>query len=89
MVKIWIMTTIPFSNAKSHLSEIADRVEATHERILVTRNGHPSFVLINPDDLDALEETIAILRDDELARSLRKSRTEASKGMRLRLKDEV
>ena len=81
--------TLPFSEVKAHLSELADRVEGQHDRILVTRNGRPSFVLMSPDDLESLEESLDILRDDELMKSLRKSRREASQGKRLRLRDHV
>lgn len=83
------MTTLPFSEAKAQLSDLADRVEDEHERILVTRNGRPSFVLMSPDDLEALEETLDILRDDELVASLRRSRREAAAGKRLRLDEHV
>lgn len=71
---------IPFSEAKVHLSELADRVEREHARVLVTRNGRPSFVLVSPDDLDALEETLDILRDTELVASLKRSQEEAAQG---------
>jgi antitoxin YefM len=81
--------TIPFSEAKAHLSEIADRVERQHERILVTRNGRPSFVLVSPDDLESLEETLDILKDDELMASLRRSRSDGQRGRRVRLRDHI
>jgi prevent-host-death family protein len=71
---------LAFSEAKAHLLEVAERVELEHERVLVTRNGHPSFVLVSPDDLDALEETIDILHDPELVDSLRRSREQAARG---------
>jgi antitoxin YefM len=77
--------TLPFSEAKAHLSELAERVELQHERILVTRNGRPSFVLVSPDDLDSLEETLDILRDPELVASLATSRGEADRGETLPL----
>lgn len=83
------MTILPFSEAKAQLSELADRVEAEHDRILVTRNGRPSFVLLSPDDLESLEETLDILRDDELLSSIRRSRREAAAGKRLRLTDHI
>ena len=76
-----------FSDAKSHLSELADRIEHEHERILVTRNGRPSFVLISPDDLASLEETLDIVRDRDLAESIRTSRAESAKGQRRSLRD--
>jgi len=72
--------TLPFSEAKAHLSELAERVEREHERILVTRNGRPSFVLMSPDDLESLEETLDILRDRDLVQSLVRSRSEAARG---------
>ena len=81
--------TLPFSEVKAHLSELADRVEGQHDRILVTRNGRPSFILINPDDLESLEETLDILRDEELVESLRISRQEAAEGKLLRLRDHL
>lgn len=80
---------IPFSEAKAHLSELADRVEKQHERILVTRNGRPSFVLVSSDDLESLEETIDILRDADLVESVRRSQREAAKGRRVRLRKHV
>jgi antitoxin YefM len=79
--------TLPFSDAKAHLSELAERVEREHERILVTRNGRPSFVLVSPDDLASLEETLDILRDPELVASLARSRAEAARGETLSLAD--
>jgi antitoxin YefM len=79
--------TVAFSDAKAHLSELAERVENEHDRILVTRNGRPSFVLISPDDLESLEETLDIVRDPELMASIARSREQAAAGQRVRLRD--
>jgi antitoxin YefM len=81
--------TLPFSEVKAHLSEVADRVEREHDRILVTRNGRPSFVLLSPDDLASLEETLDILQDEELMDSLRTSRRQAAAGDTVPLRDQV
>lgn len=75
--------TLPFSEVKARLSALGERVERQHDRIVVTRHGRPAFVLINPDDLEALEETVDILRDEELVKSLRTSRAEADAGQSL------
>ena len=72
--------TLPFSEVKARLSALGERVERQHDRIVVTRHGRPAFVLINADDLEALEETVEILRDEELIASLRTSRAEAAGG---------
>ena len=57
------MTTESLAEAKAHLSELIGRVQAHHERITVTVHGKPSAVIIAPDDLERLEETIAVLSD--------------------------
>jgi prevent-host-death family protein len=81
--------TLPFSEVKAHLSELADRVEIEHDRVLVTRNGRPSFVLISPDELESLEETIEILEDPEVRASIATSREQSRRGERLKLSEEV
>ena len=47
----------------------------------------PAFVLMTPDDLESLEETLDIMRDDELVESLRRSLQEAAEGKLLPLPD--
>jgi len=81
--------TIPFTEAKAHLSDLVDRTSREHERFVVTRNGRPAAVLVSPEDLESLEETVDILQDRALLESIRTSRREASEGKRLRLKDHV
>jgi antitoxin YefM len=81
--------TVPFTEAKAHLSELVDKVVGEHERFILTRNGRPAAVLLSPDELEALEETVEILQDPKLLESLRRSRREAAEGKRLPLKDHV
>jgi len=74
------METLPLSHVKAHLSEIADRVEAQHDRVVVTRNGRPAAVLVSPEDLESLEETLAVLSDPELMRQIREGEAERERG---------
>lgn len=57
------MSTLPLSEVKARLSEIADEVDRTHERVHVTRNGREYVVLLSAEDLDSLEATIELLSD--------------------------
>lgn len=57
------MTTIPRSEAKARLSEVADEVDRTHDRVHITRNGRQYVVLISAEDLDSLQATIELLSD--------------------------
>ena len=68
---------MPLAAVKAHFSEVADRVEKQQERIVVTRNGRPALVLISPDDLESLEETLTILSDKRLMAKVRKGLKEA------------
>ncbi|MBI2237618.1 MAG: type II toxin-antitoxin system Phd/YefM family antitoxin [Actinobacteria bacterium] len=81
--------TIPFTDAKAHLSELVDRVVREHERFVLTRNGRPAAILLSPDELESLEETVEILQDRKLLESIRRSRREVEEGKRLRLKDHL
>jgi prevent-host-death family protein len=57
------MRTLPLSEVKARLSEIADAVNRTHERVHVTRNGREYVVLLSAQDLESLEATIELLSD--------------------------
>jgi antitoxin YefM len=54
---------LPPAEIKAHLSEVVDRVEQQHERVVLTRNGRPAAVIMSPDDLEALEDTLELLSD--------------------------
>ncbi|HEX3692082.1 MAG TPA: type II toxin-antitoxin system Phd/YefM family antitoxin [Solirubrobacteraceae bacterium] len=72
--------TLPLSAVKSHLSELVDRVEGQHDRVVLTRNGRPAAVLISNEDLDELEETLAIMSDPALMAHVRESEQESADG---------
>ena len=69
------------AEAKAHLSEVVNRVGTQHERVLVTVHGTPSAVLIAPADLEALEETIAVLSDGDTVARLAASEAELAAGL--------
>lgn len=64
------METMPLAEVKAHLSEVVSRVNGQHERVTVTVHGKASAVIMSPDDLERLEETIAVLADETLIRDL-------------------
>ena len=68
------------AKAKAHLSEVVSRVSGQHERITVTVHGRPSAVLVAPEDLESLEETLAILSDPDTMRRLSASEVELAAG---------
>jgi antitoxin YefM len=73
-------SSLPLAEVKSHLSELINRVSSQHERVTVTVHGRPSAVLLAVDDLESLEETIAILSDSEAMRQLAQAEAEIAGG---------
>jgi prevent-host-death family protein len=59
---------------------MVDRVEHTHDRIVVTRNGRPAAVMISPDDLASLEDTLELLSDPDAMRELSDAKHAAASG---------
>ncbi len=55
--------TMTVTDAKARLSELVAAVATTHDHVEITRNGEPAAVLVSHDELVALRETIALLRD--------------------------
>jgi prevent-host-death family protein len=73
------MSIVPLAEAKSHLSELVGRVASQHERVTVTVHGRPSAILVAVDDLEGLEETIAVLSDSDTVRQLLASEAELAR----------
>jgi len=74
------MSVPPLGEVKSHLSELVGRVHDHHERVTVTVHGRPSAVLVAVEDLERLEETLAILRDASTMERLASSDAELARG---------
>jgi antitoxin YefM len=74
------MTILPLSEVKARLSEIADEVASTHERVQVTRNGREYVVLMAAEDLASMEATLELLADPEAQARLVEARAEVERG---------
>lgn len=74
------MTTLPLSEVKARLSEIAEEVATTHERVRVTRNGHDYVVLLASEDLESIEATLELLSDPESMARIRNSEQDIEHG---------
>ncbi len=72
--------TLSLAEIKAHLSEIVDRIEREHERIVLTRHGRPAAVLLSPDDLAAMEDTLELLSDPAALAESREGRDEVARG---------
>jgi len=64
------MRTEPLRTVKDRLSEFVDRVQREHDRVTITRNGTPAAVLISVEDLESIEETLAVMSDSAAVQGL-------------------
>jgi prevent-host-death family protein len=67
---------MPLADVKNHLSEVVDRLQREHGRVIITRHGHPAAVVMSVDDLESLEETLDIMDSASLLSDIRESLTE-------------
>ena len=82
MTRIMVMSDVvlPLAEIKKRLSEIVDGVEVRHDRVVLTRHGRPAAVIISPDDLESLEETLELLSNPRTMRDIRKAEAAVESG---------
>ena len=74
------MATEPLRSVRDHLSEVVDRVEREHERVVITRNGREAAVIISSEDLAQLEETLSVLSDPDALQDIREADAAYARG---------
>lgn len=74
------MSTLPLSEAKARLSQIADEVHRTNERVTITKNGRSYLVLMSAVDLESIEATLELLVDAEGVRRVEQARQDLGAG---------
>lgn len=74
------VTTEDLGVVRDHLTDYVDRVEAGHGRVVVTRDGRPAAVLISPEELESIEETLSVVGDVPALRELREAHAAITRG---------
>ncbi len=71
---------MPLADVKNRLSEVVDRLEREHGRVVITKHGHPAAVVMNVDDLESLEESLDIMDSVSLLAEIRASLADVAAG---------
>ncbi|MQA07422.1 MAG: type II toxin-antitoxin system prevent-host-death family antitoxin [Pseudonocardiaceae bacterium] len=74
------MDVVPLGQARDDLSHYVDEVETTHERVTITRHGRPAAILIAPEDLESLEETLDLLSTPGALDAIREGQADIDAG---------
>jgi len=64
------------AEVKNRLSEVVDRLEREHGRVVITKHGHPAAVIISVEDLESLEETLDVMGSEALLADIREALAE-------------
>lgn len=81
VTRILVMSeTRSLADVKAHLSEIVDLVESQHERVVITRHGKPAAIIMSPEDLEGIEETLDILATPGALEEIRAAEAEIDRG---------
>jgi prevent-host-death family protein len=67
---------MPLADVKNRLSEVVERVEREHGRVVITKHGRPAAVVISVEDLESLEETLDVLDSEALLADIREALAE-------------
>jgi prevent-host-death family protein len=81
------VNTIPFSEARGHLTEIANQVQHKHETWVLTKNNKPAVAIIPIEALDLLMEMIEAREDEEDLKALLASRGQPTRPLNDILKE--
>lgn len=80
MILVMSDVVLPLAEIKKRLSQIVDGVEERHDRVVLTRHGRPAAVLVSPEELESLEETLDLLSDPAAMREIRKAEAAVAAG---------
>lgn len=67
------METIPITEAKAKIAELAERAQREHADYTFTKNGRPAVVMMSVAQYESLMETLSILSDPEARADLAES----------------
>jgi prevent-host-death family protein len=74
---------LPATTVKRRFLELLKRLGPERSVITITRNGVPAGVLMSVEEYEALMETLEILADPKLTRSLARARRNFERGRTL------
>lgn len=80
LIAMSVSEQMPLADIKNHLSEVVDRLEREHGRVVITKHGHPAVVVMSVEDLESLEETLDVMDSAELLDDIRQSLADVAAG---------
>lgn len=71
---------MPLKDVRDRLSDVVDRVDREHDRVVITKHGRPAAVVMSVADLESLEESADIMSRPDLMSRIAGSLEELKQG---------
>src|ERR1700689_5249144 len=73
VIAMSVTEQMPLADVKNRLSEVVDRLEREHSRVVIPKHGPPAAVVISVEDLESLEETLDVMSSAALLDDIREA----------------
>ncbi len=80
MYNTFMTNIIPISDVRENLPSLVDKVSKRDDRIIITVNGLAKAVMVNVEELEALEETAEILSITGAKEAIKKGEKQIKQG---------
>src|SRR3990167_4160395 len=75
-----MIRTLPITKAREELTTLVDKARKLLDEYIITVNGSPAAVLMSAAEYESWKETIEILSDKKLMRSIKEGEEDFKKG---------
>lgn len=72
--------TLPISQAREELTSLVDKAKRKLDEFVITVNGTPAAVLMSVVEFDSWKETLEIMSDPRLMKSIKEGEKEIDEG---------
>ncbi len=73
-------TTLPATEIRKKLFKVLDEIDKTSRRFFITKGGVTKAVIMSADEWESWLETLEVMSDKKLVRSLRQAEKDFTKG---------
>lgn len=75
-----MIKTLSITEVRNNLPRFVDNAKKKLDEYVITVNGSPVAVLMSIDELDSLKETLEIMSNKKLMRSIRQAEKDVAEG---------
>jgi len=79
--------TLPITKARENLTKLVENAQKKLHEYVITVNGSPAAILMSIDEFESLKETLEIMSDKKLMKSIKQAEKEIAEGKGISLEE--